>query len=175
MLKTETRLDHWHDPQVELTLPFDLRQRSRFRAVLSDGGELAVLMPRGTVLRGGDLLRLSDGRVAIVQAASEPVTTAFSRDPRTLARAAYHLGNRHVQLQVGDTWLRYLADHVLDEMAEALDLRVFQEHAPFEPETGAYGSKPPMLANVFQGQGADRGAHHHEHQPHRHGHDHAHE
>ena len=166
MLKTETRLDHWHAPQVELTLPFELRQRSRFRALLSDGGEVAVIMPRGTVLRGGDLVRLSDGRVAIVQAAPEPVTTAFSGDPRTLARAAYHLGNRHVQLQVGDTWLRYLADHVLDEMSEALGLRIFQEHAPFEPETGAYGDKPPMLANVFQGE-----PHHHHHHAHDHAHD----
>lgn len=173
MLKTETRLDHWHEPDVELNLPFELRQRSRMRAMLSDGGELAVVMPRGTVLRGGDLLGLSDGRVAIVQAAPESVTTAFSRDPRMLARGAYHLGNRHVQLQVGDTWLRYLADHVLDGMAEALDLRIFHEMAPFEPETGAYDEKAPTRANVLQGGAGTSRTHGHHH--HHHHHDRAHD
>ena len=150
------KLDHFHEPDAVLTLSFDARQRSRFRARLDDGREAGVRLPRGGILRGGDLLTGPTGEVVIVQAAPEPVSTAFHADPRMLARAAYHLGNRHVALQIGDTWVRYLADHVLDEMAVALELRVFREEAPFEPEGGAFDPKAPAITNVH-----DHGHHHH--------------
>jgi len=96
------------------------------------------VLPRGQVLRGGDLLLASDGRVIQVEAASETVSTVRSAEPGLLARAAYHLGNRHVALQIGAGWLRYGHDHVLDEMVRGLGLPVTVEQAPFEPEAGAY-------------------------------------
>ena len=72
-------------------------------------------------------------------AGPEAVSTVNADDPKALARAAYHLGNRHVAVQVGDGWLRYLADHVLDDMLRGLGLEPKSERAPFEPESGAYG------------------------------------
>jgi urease accessory protein len=92
------------------------------------------------VLRQGDLLRTKTGRVVQVNAAPEEVSTASTDDPRRLARACYHLGNRHIPLQIGPNWLRYLQDHVLDDLVRELGLTVVQERAPFEPEAGAYGS-----------------------------------
>lgn len=123
---------------LTLTLTFDARQRSRQRVRLDDGSERALFLPRGTVLRDGDRLRDETGQLIRVQAASEAVSTARSQDPRLLARACYHLGNRHVLLQIGADWLRYRQDHVLDGMVAALGLPVICERAPFEPESGAY-------------------------------------
>jgi urease accessory protein len=122
----------------QLVLPFELRQKSRLRATTMAGMELALLLPRGTVLRDGDRLRAANGLVIEVQAAAEAVTTARSDEATLFARACYHLGNRHVPLQVGTGWLRYLADHVLDKMVEELGLVVTHEQASFEPEAGAY-------------------------------------
>jgi urease accessory protein len=125
-------------PDARLVLPFDLRSRSRFRAHLIDGEEVGVILERGQVLRGGDLLLASDGRVVEVTAAPERVSTAHSHELPLLARAAYHLGNRHVTLQIGNGWLRYRHDHVLDDMLRGLGLNLVVEEAPFEPEAGAY-------------------------------------
>jgi len=121
-----------------LTLPFEIRQRSRFRARLDSGLDVGVILPRGAVLRHDDRLRDDQGRIVVVRAAPEPVTTAHSADPTVLARACYHLGNRHVALQIAATWVRYQPDHVLDAMVQALGLTVRHEHTPFEPEAGAY-------------------------------------
>jgi urease accessory protein len=126
------------DCQATLTLPYELRRKSRQRARLDDGREIALLLPRGTVLRQDDVLRAAGGLLIKVHAAPEEVSTAFSNSPLLLARAAYHLGNRHLALQVGHTWLRYLHDHVLDEMLREMGLSVFSERTPFEPEGGAY-------------------------------------
>lgn len=154
-------------PALTLTLPFDQRQKSRFRATLDDGSEVAVQLPRGTVLRGGDVLRAADGRLVSVRAADEAVSTVAADDARLLARAAYHLGNRHMPLEVGDGWLRYQHDHVLDDMVAALGLLVRFEQAPFEPEAGAYAG----------GHGHHHSHHHggHHAPQHEHGHGHAHE
>lgn len=126
-------------PDASLTLPFEQRQKSRLRARLDSGEEIGLLLPRGTTLRGGDLLRAEDGRVIRVDAAAEAVTTASCDDPRLLAVAAYHLGNRHIPVQVGEGWLRFAHDHVLEAMVSGLGLSIRQERAPFEPEQGAYG------------------------------------
>jgi urease accessory protein len=98
------------------------------------------MLNRGQILRGGDLLLASDGRVVEVRAAAETVSTVRSRDARQLACAAYHLGNRHIALQVGEGWLRYVHDHVLDSLVQGLGLVVEVGQAPFEPEAGAYRS-----------------------------------
>ena len=121
-----------------LTLPFELRCRSRLRASLDDGREVALFLARGEVLRDGDCLLAEDGTVVQVRSAREHCSLALTGDAVLLARACYHLGNRHIALQVGAGWLRYLHDHVLDEMVAALGLTVSEEWAPFEPEAGAY-------------------------------------
>ncbi len=130
-------------PAATLTLPFAARQRSRQRVRLDDGREAALLLPRGTVLRDGDLLGGQQAPPVQVRAADEAVSTARAGSPVLLARGAYHLGNRHVALQVGDGWLRYGHDHVLDGMLVGLGLTVCCEQAPFEPEAGAYGAGHP--------------------------------
>ena len=99
------------------------------------GLEVGIQLPRGTVLRGGDRLRAADGTVLEIVAAREPVSTVWSRDLRRLALVAYHLGNRHVALEIGTGWVRYLADHVLDEMVAQLGLAVIHHDEPFEPES----------------------------------------
>jgi urease accessory protein len=133
--------DVLHEPlpaSEQLILPFESRQKSRLRVTSVAGTEFALLLPRGTVLRDGDRLRAVNGLVIEVQAAAEAVSTARSDDVTQFARVCYHLGNRHVPLQVGSGWLRYLADHVLDQMVAELGLAVMHEQAPFEPEAGAY-------------------------------------
>jgi urease accessory protein len=156
VLRILQRLTETREAQLQLVLPFDLRSRSRFRARLLSGEEVGVQLTRGQILRGGDRLLTEDGRVVEVRAAPESVSTLRTPDVRLLARAAYHLGNRHVALQVGDGWLRYGHDHVLDDMVRGLGVKVMVEQAPFEPEAGAY-----------------HGAH--EHAPHEHEHGHSHE
>lgn len=123
-----------------LVLPFDLRQKSRLRTNLASGVEVGVLLPNGEILRGGDLLVATDGRVIEVVAQVEKVMQADCESALDLARAAYHLGNRHVALQIGDGWLRIANDHVLRQMLEGLGLVVNALDAPFEPEPGAYGA-----------------------------------
>jgi urease accessory protein len=124
---------------LAVTLTHDQRQRTRLRVHADSGEALAVILPRGTVLRDGDVLRSTGGQRIAVRAAAEEVSTVHSPDPVALARACYHLGNRHVALQIGAGWARYRHDHVLDDMVRGLGLEVSAERAPFEPEHGAYG------------------------------------
>jgi urease accessory protein len=138
LIKVTERLDHPATAQATLSLPFELRQKSRFKANLDSGEQVGLMLPRGHPLRGGDCLRAENGMVIALVAAQEPVTTATAPDPLTLQRACYHLGNRHVPLQITEYWIRYLQDHVLDDMVESLGLTITHEQAPFEPETGAY-------------------------------------
>ena len=119
-----------------LELPFELRQRSRLRARLASGEEVRLMLERGTVMRGGDVVRTTDGRELQIVAAKEKLLHIESDQ---LARVAYHLGNRHVPVQVGDGFLRIEEDHVLEEMSRQLGARVSHVEAPFEPEAGAYG------------------------------------
>ena len=93
-------------PALRLILPFELRQRSRMLAVMDSGEEVGLMLPRGTVLRGGDRLQVSDGRLVEVVAAPEQISILRGADARTLARAAYHLGNRHVAVQITGDSLR---------------------------------------------------------------------
>jgi urease accessory protein len=138
MLEISARTERAATEGLTITLPFQDRQRSRLRVELSSGQTALLLMTRGSVLRGGDRVLLSDQRVATIVAADETVSTVRARDARSLARAAYHLGNRHVPLEVGAGFLRYLNDHVLDGLVRELGLLVIVEQAPFEPEAGAY-------------------------------------
>lgn len=122
-------------PILKLTLPFELRQKSRLRARLDSGEEIALILPRGRVLRGGDRVTAADGRELEIVAAPEKLLHIECEE---LARVAYHLGNRHVPVQVAPGFLRIAEDHVLETMVRKLGARVTYVEAPFEPESGAY-------------------------------------
>jgi urease accessory protein len=124
----------------QLRLPFEQRQRSRLRAQLVSGEEVALMLSRGEVLRGGDLVTASDGRVIEVIAEAEELLHVQCASVAELARAAYHLGNRHVPVEVGAGYLRLAADHVLEEMLKGLGASVTHVEAAFEAEAGAYGA-----------------------------------
>ncbi|ALG69297.1 urease accessory protein UreE [Beggiatoa leptomitoformis] len=138
MLKVFERLTHPQPATVTLSLSFDSRQKSRFCTQLADGTAALLDLPRGYILRGGDCLKAEDGRIILVQAALETVTHVQIVDPLLLARICYHLGNRHIALQIDAQWVRYQPDHVLDEMLQHFGLSISTLDAPFEPEGGAY-------------------------------------
>jgi urease accessory protein len=122
-----------------LVLPFELRQKSRLRTVVDSGEEIGLFLDRGTMLRGGDMLEADDGRIVGVRSADEDLQEARCANAESLARAAWHLGNRHAAVQVGDGWIRFVADDVLAAMLRGLGATVTSVRAPFEPEGGAYG------------------------------------
>lgn len=138
MLELNRRIDQG-EPSSTLTLPLEKRIRSRLRVTLDDGTEAGVFLERGQVLHEGDLLADAEGLIVQVRAAAEPVSEVRTDDPLLLARACYHLGNRHMPLQIAEGLLRYQHDHVLDEMLRGLGLQPTFVQAPFEPEPGAYG------------------------------------
>jgi urease accessory protein len=155
-----------------LELPFDSRQKSRLRAKLASGEEVAVLLPRGEILRGGDLVTASDGRVIEIIAVPEKVLHIESS---SLPKVAYHLGNRHVPVQVGDTFLRIAEDHVLEEMLRKLGATVSHVEAPFEPEAGAYaGGHQHQHDEMGHGGKIHEFGEHHDDHEHDHDHDHGH-
>ena len=128
-----------HSADDSVALPWELRARSRLRVTLASGREAGIVLPRRERLRPGDLLQGDDGTVVAVLAADEPLLEARAFDLLQLTRAAYHLGNRHVPVQVVDIMtLRLPVDHVLAQMLEGLGLLVETIRAPFEPEGGAY-------------------------------------
>jgi urease accessory protein len=124
---------------VTLTLTLEQRTRCRLRVMLDDGREAGLFLPRGSVLHHGDALIAEDGLVARIIAAPEHLSRVDSPDPLLLARACYHLGNRHVPLQIEPGRLSYRQDQVLDDLVRGLGLNVTLVDAAFEPETGAYG------------------------------------
>jgi len=143
MIEIKTRFQAERSPlgvevKGRLQLPFELRQRSRLKTALVSGEEVALVLPRGQVLRGGDLLLASDGRVIEVVGEPEKLLHVECVTPAGLAIAAYHLGNRHVPVQVGEGFLRIAADHVLEALLKGLNASVTRIEAPFEPEAGAY-------------------------------------
>jgi urease accessory protein len=119
----------------QLKLGFEQRQKSRLRVTLETGEQVAFALPRGQVRRSGERVTALDGRVFEVVAAPERLLHIESDE---LVKAAYHLGNRHVAVQVGPGWLRIAEDHVLEAMLRKLGARVSRVEAPFEPEAGAY-------------------------------------
>jgi urease accessory protein len=122
----------------ELVLTFEQRSKSRLHATLVSGEPVGLVLPRGTLLRDGDRLVTDGGEVIAVRAAEEDVIDAHCDDAAALTRVAYHLGNRHASVQIGDGFLRFAADPVLAQMCERLGARLTARRAPFEPEPGAY-------------------------------------
>jgi urease accessory protein len=148
-------------------LDWDVRQKSRFDATDSTGRQLGIFLPRGTVARGGDVLVAHDGSLIKVWAAPQTVLKITHNTdhgtPFDLIRAAYHLGNRHVPIELKPDHLKIEPDHVLADMLRAMHLIVTEVTEPFEPENGAYAT------------GGHFGGHHHGHEhDHDHSHDHVH-
>ena len=152
-------------------LDWDVRQKSRFDATDSQGRRIGVFLPRGTAVRGGDVLVAEDGSLVRVVAAPQQVLRITHcpahGTPFDLTRAAYHLGNRHVPIELRPEHLQIEPDHVLAEMLRAMHLIVTEVQAPFEPEGGAYGGH---VTN--DGHGHHHHGHRHDH--HDHAHDHGH-
>ena len=142
---------------AQVELDWDVRQKSRFDATDSQGRALGVFLPRGTLVRGGDVLLTDDGSMVVVKAALQPVmivkACAEHGSPFDLLRAAYHLGNRHVQLELQPDQLQLEPDHVLADMLRQMHLTVTDANAAFEPVGGAYAT----------GGHAHDAAHRHEH------------
>jgi urease accessory protein len=153
-----------------LRLPFEQRQKSRLHAKLVSGEEVALMLPRGEILRGGDLVTASDGRIIEVVAEVEKLAQADCRTPPALARCADHLGNRHVPVEVGAGYLRISVDRVLEEMLKGLGAKVSHIESAFEPEAGAYGGGHQHAEMGHGGKIHEFGEPH----DHEHGHDHAH-
>ena len=157
-----------------LELPFEQRRRGRFEARLASGEEVGVRLPAGEILRGGDLVTASDGRVIEVVAQPEKILEIRSELPSGLARLAYDLGSRHVPVQVGEGWLRVREEPEVLRLLEGTGATPARVSAPFEPDAGA-------LAGSGHGHGTakghaceEHGHHHHHGHGHHHGHDHEH-
>lgn len=146
-------------PSGSVTLTQQQRERSRLRVQLDDGRDAGILLARGETLTPGDHLVTGTGEIIEVQAAAEKLSVAVCADPLLHARACYHLGNRHVQLQIDAQRIAYRHDHVLDEMLQQLGLSVTVGLHTFVPESGAY---------------AQRGGHGHPHHDHHSAHEHSH-
>ncbi|MFZ9573319.1 MAG: urease accessory protein UreE [Limnohabitans sp.] len=157
-----------------VTLDWDTRQKSRFDATDSQGRSLGVFLPRGTVVRGGDVLVAEDGSLIQVQAANQAVLHIAAcpehGSPFDLMRAAYHLGNRHVPIELQPDHLKIEPDHVLAELMNAMHMIVTDMQAPFEPEGGAYGDN----AMMGHAHGHSHGPSHDHAHTHGHAHDHTH-
>ena len=124
-------------PIATLELDYLHRSRSRGRAIDSEGDDIAWFLARGGVIADEDVLVSKQGKWIKILAAKEEVSDVHA-SPETLIHAAYHLGNRHLPLQIGHGWLRYQKDHVIDEMIRSFGLTVAHVDAPFDPEVGAY-------------------------------------
>lgn len=142
MLTFTERLSAAVDVSVSFTLSLtaEERTRTRHRFEMLDGQALYLRLPRGTVLQDGDLLKSETGDVIVrIAAKAEPVLTVTAHKPIDLLRASYHLGNRHVRLEVTSDYLRLSPDPILQLMLEQLGVEVKEEFVPFHPESGAYG------------------------------------
>jgi urease accessory protein len=167
----------WHEtPADTVVLEFDDRHRRRMTMTGTRGLEFLLDLAEVVALRGGDALVLEDGRLVEVVAAPEPLLEIRCRDNLHLVRVAWHLGNRHLPMQVMAKGLRIRRDHVIEEMVRGLGGRVMEIEAPFDPEGGAYAV---AAAHEHAHHGHDHHDHghghaHHDHGHHDHGHDHAH-
>ena len=149
----------------QLILDHLQREKGRFKAISSSGEEVRVFLERGNTLSIGEILKSHCGKKLAVIGAVEDVITASTEDWGQFSKACYHLGNRHVKIQVGDRWLRITPDHVLEEMLNELGLHTRHEKAVFVPEPGAYSHRGGGHGHG----GHSHGEHHHGEHSHSHG------
>jgi urease accessory protein len=161
-----------------LELDWDVRQKSRFEATDSAGRSIGVFLPRGTVLRGGDVLVTEDGSlvraIAAPQAVLKITHCTQHGTPYDLIRAAYHLGNRHVPIELKPDHLKIEPDHVLADMLRAMHLIVHAVDESFEPESGAYATGGHGHGHSHGGHSHGDHSNDHDHEHKHEGHDHAH-
>jgi urease accessory protein len=141
---------------LRLRLTFEERRRSRLAAMTDDGTAVAIMLPRGTVLRDGAVLEGDDGTLALVEAAAQPLARISAGSPLQLLRVVYHLANRHVPAQIAESAVLIERDSVLEKLAASFGARVEHVEQPFDPETGAYhdgghahGSEPDDAARTI--------------------------
>ncbi len=142
MLQVFERLDHTHDDISDsITLDHDTRKKSRIKGVTDKGADIGIFVERGHPLLVGEILKTECGLLIEVKGQAEAVSTALGTDWLTFSKVCYHLGNRHTTLQVGELWVRFKPDHVLEELAENYGLTIDKTAAVFAPENGAYGKR----------------------------------
>jgi len=146
------------EPCDRLQLTFDERKRGRLSTRTLSGETAGLFLDRGKVLADGDRLQAEDGGVYLIEAAAEPVVEATTEDWLAFARVCYHLGNRHLPLQIGERWLRFQPDHVLQELVTMHGLQTRLIERPFQPETGAYGHHHREHGSILAPDPRERGA-----------------
>jgi len=151
-----------------ISLSFDDRKRGRLKLTTDSGSDAGIQIDRGQVLRHGTVLSTEQGDLLTVLALNESVATAYVEDATLFARGCYHLGNRHVPLQIGEGFLRFQKDYVLEDMLHGLGIHVKHELAPFEPENGAYA--PGTGGHHHHGENDDHGHSHDKNSDHDHSH-----
>ena len=161
MIRLTSKIDSDSHATASVTLPLDLRLKTRQRVTLASGEDAGIFLEKGAILRGGEKLQSEDGLVVEIIAADELVSSVYVDDALALAKAAYHLGNRHIPLQIEKGVLRYQHDHVLDEMVKGFGLDVMVEQAPFEPEGGAYQSGGHSHAHSNHSHNGSEHSHNH--------------
>ena len=140
MLQVFERLDHSHDEIGDsITLDQDTRKKSRIKGVTDKGADIGIFVERGHPLLVGEILKRECGLLVEVKGQAVEVSTAVGSDWLAFSKVCYHLGNRHTVLQVGELWVRFKPDHVLEELAAKYGLSINKTPAVFEPENGAYG------------------------------------
>lgn len=142
MIKVYERLPHCHEVITDsIALDQDTRKKARIKSTTDNGFDIGIFVERGHPLRVGEILKSECGKYIEVKGLAESVSTATSTDWLSFSKVCYHLGNRHTSMQIGELWLRFKPDHVLEELAENYGLTINKTPAVFEPESGAYGSK----------------------------------
>lgn len=140
MLQVFERLDHTHDEIADsITLDQDTRKKARIKGVTDKGQDVGIFVERGHPLLIGQVLKTECGLLIEVKGKAEEVSTAMATDWLSFSKVCYHLGNRHTSLQIGELWVRFKPDYVLEELAENYGLTIDKTPAVFEPESGAYG------------------------------------
>ena len=140
-------------PADRITLGYDERHRRRLRFEAEAGTQFLLDLPRATVLRGGDGLKLEDGRIVLVIAAAEPLLAITAADAQQLARLAWHIGNRHLPAQIASGRILIREDAVIEDMLTGLGATVRHVAEPFTPEPGAYDSGHSLLLTPGHGHG----------------------
>ncbi len=140
MLKAFERFSHTHDPIDDaVVLDHDTRKKARIKTITEKGKDIGIFVERGHPLLVGEIVKTECGVVIEVKGKEEDVSTAIAKDWLSFSKICYHLGNRHTSLQIGELWVRFKPDHVLEELTEKFGLTVDRSPAIFEPENGAYG------------------------------------
>jgi urease accessory protein len=139
LLELTEKLDAATRYDAVISLDYDSRKRGRLKTLTETDEEAGLFLDRGQTLKDGDYLRATDGRVALVKAAAEPLTEASTTDPVLFAKICYHLGNRHTPVEIQPCAVRFQPDHVLSDLCRQWGLQVVDLEISFNPERGAYG------------------------------------